>query len=67
MSDQRIISILSPFNSFDTDIPEYAIAQTDIITSGMSAEKIQRDSPPKELADIAFASLKELEGDNLGA
>ena len=36
-------------------------------TSGMSAEKIQRDSPPKELADIAFASLKELEGDNLGA
>ena len=26
------------FNSFDTDIPEYAIAQTDIITSGMSAE-----------------------------
>jgi succinate dehydrogenase / fumarate reductase flavoprotein subunit len=36
-------------------------------TSGMSAEKIQRDSPQKELADIAFASLKELEGDNLGA
>jgi hypothetical protein len=33
----------------------------------MSAEKIQRDSPPKELADIAFASLKELEGNNLGA
>ena len=29
---------------------------------GMLAEKIQRKSPPKELADIAFASLKELEG-----
>ena len=35
--------------------------------SGMHAEKIQRDDPPKELANIAFASLKELEGENLGA
>ena len=35
--------------------------------SGMSVKKNNRDNPPKELADIAFASLKELEGDNLGA
>lgn len=35
--------------------------------SGMSAEKVRREDPPVELADIAYASLKELEGDNLGA
>jgi succinate dehydrogenase / fumarate reductase flavoprotein subunit len=35
--------------------------------SGMSAEKVLREDPPVELADIAYASLKELEGDNLGA
>ena len=35
--------------------------------SGMSAEKIRREDPPEELADIAYASLEELEGDNLGA
>ena len=29
---------------------------------GMLAEKINRETPPKELADIAYASLKELEG-----
>jgi succinate dehydrogenase / fumarate reductase flavoprotein subunit len=35
--------------------------------SGMSAEKIPRDDPPKELADIAFASLNKLEGNGFGA
>ena len=30
--------------------------------NGMLAEKIKRETPPKELADIAYASLKELEG-----
>ena len=34
--------------------------------SGMSAEKIPRDDPPKELADIAFASLNKLEGNGFG-
>jgi hypothetical protein len=33
----------------------------------MSAEKVRREDPPVELADIAYASLEELEGDNLGA
>jgi hypothetical protein len=33
----------------------------------MSAEKIKRDAPPKKLADIAYASLTELEGESLGA
>ena len=36
-------------------------------TSGMSAEKVKREDPPKELADIGFASLTELEGGNIGA
>ncbi len=35
--------------------------------SGMSAEKVRREDPPVELADIAYASLEELEGDNFGA
>ena len=35
--------------------------------SGMSAEKVRREDPPVELADIAYASLEELEGDNLGS
>jgi succinate dehydrogenase / fumarate reductase flavoprotein subunit len=35
--------------------------------SGMSAEKVMRKDPPKELADIGFASLAELEGDTIGA
>ena len=35
--------------------------------SGMSAEKVMREDPPKELADIGFASLAELEGDTIGA
>ena len=34
---------------------------------GMTAEKINRDDPPPELADIAHASLKELEGEQIGA
>ncbi|SVC44965.1 uncharacterized protein METZ01_LOCUS297819, partial [marine metagenome] len=34
--------------------------------SGMSAKKIPRDNPPKELADIAFASLNKLEGNSFG-
>ena len=34
--------------------------------SGMSAEKVRREDPPVELADIAYASLEELEGDNFG-
>ena len=33
----------------------------------MSAEKVMREDPPKELADIGFASLAELEGDTIGA
>jgi len=35
--------------------------------SGMSAEKVRREDPPKELADIGFASLAELEGGGIGA
>jgi succinate dehydrogenase / fumarate reductase flavoprotein subunit len=35
--------------------------------TNMSAEKIKRDAPPKKLADIAYASLTELEGESLGA
>ena len=35
--------------------------------SGMSAEKVRREDPPVELADIAYASLEELEGDNFGS
>ena len=35
--------------------------------SGMSAEKVKRENPPKELADIGFASLAELEGGEIGA
>ena len=35
--------------------------------SGMMAEKVKRSDPPKELADIGFASLAELEGDSIGA
>jgi succinate dehydrogenase / fumarate reductase flavoprotein subunit len=35
--------------------------------SGMSAEKVRREDPPVELADIAYASLEKLEGDNFGA
>jgi succinate dehydrogenase / fumarate reductase flavoprotein subunit len=35
--------------------------------SGMSAEKVIRKAPPKELADIGFASLAELEGNTIGA
>ena len=34
---------------------------------GMLAEKINRDTPPSELSDIAHASLRELEGENIGA
>ena len=34
--------------------------------SGMSAEKVRREDPPVELADIAYASLEELEGNNFG-
>ena len=34
---------------------------------GMMAEKINRESPPKELADVAYASLKDLEEENIGA
>jgi succinate dehydrogenase / fumarate reductase flavoprotein subunit len=34
---------------------------------GMLAEKIKRESPSQELADIAYASLSELEGEDLGA
>ena len=34
---------------------------------GMIAEKINRDTPPKELSDIAYASLEELEKENIGA
>ena len=40
------------------------IKRTDL---GMSAEKVKREDPPKELADIGFASLAELEGGNIGA
>ena len=29
---------------------------------GMTAEKAQREEPPKELADIAAATLEQLEG-----
>ena len=36
------------------------ISKTD---KGMVAEKIKRDSPSKDLADIAYASLESLEGD----
>ena len=35
--------------------------------SGMSAEKVMRKDPPKELADIGFASLAELEENTIGA
>jgi len=35
--------------------------------SGMSAEKIAREDPPKELSDISFVSLAELEGESLEA
>jgi len=35
--------------------------------SGMTAEKISREDPPQELVDIAHASLKELEGKQIGA
>jgi len=35
------------------------VKQTD---KGMLAEKIKRETPPKELKDIAYASLEELEG-----
>ena len=34
---------------------------------GMLANKIIRESPPKELAEIAYASLKELEEGQVGA
>lgn len=34
--------------------------------SGMTAEKIKRDNPPQELADIAHASLEDLEGEIIG-
>jgi len=34
---------------------------------GMLANKIIRESPPKELAEIAYASLKELEEGKVGA
>ena len=33
----------------------------------MLAEKINRELPPKKLVDIAYASLKELEGEKVGA
>ncbi len=33
----------------------------------MTAEKINRQAPPKKLEDIAHASLKELEGKKVGA
>ena len=33
----------------------------------MLAEKNKRDNPPQKLADIAYASLKELEGKKVGA
>ena len=36
-------------------------------SSGMSAEKITREDPPKELSDIGFVSLTELEGNRLEA
>ena len=35
--------------------------------SGMTAEKISREDPPQELVDIAHASLKKLEGEQIGA
>ena len=35
--------------------------------SSMTAEKISREDPPQELVDIAHASLKELEGEQIGA
>ena len=33
---------------------------------GMLAEKINRESPPQKLAHIAYATLKELEGQKVG-
>ena len=35
--------------------------------TGMTAEKIERDDPPQELADIAYASLEDLEVEIIGA
>ena len=35
--------------------------------SGMTAEKIKRDDPSKELADIAYASLEDLEEEIIGS
>lgn len=36
-------------------------------SSGMVAEKRHREEPPKELSDIAFATLSELEGESSGS
>jgi succinate dehydrogenase / fumarate reductase flavoprotein subunit len=35
--------------------------------AGMTAEKINREDPPRELAEIAHATLEDLEGGNVGA
>ena len=35
--------------------------------AGMTAEKINREDPPRELAKIAHATLEDLEGGNVGA
>ena len=35
--------------------------------SGMTAEKIERDDPSKELADIAYTSLEDLEREIIGS
>ena len=35
--------------------------------TGMATEKIERDNPPQQLADIAHASLEDLEGEIIGA
>ncbi len=35
--------------------------------SDMIAEKISRENPPKELADVAYASLSDLEGEKVGS
>ena len=51
--------------SLNSNLPEYNSNNSLIIL--MLAEKIIRESPPRELAEIAYASLNKLEEGKVGA
>ena len=63
-------TVLAFFSFFSAllDLGLYSVTTREISRKGadeeMQVEKIKRQDPPKELADIAYATLEDLEGTN---